>query len=579
MRKQNLWIILISLIIANIAFAEPWSFVGIADNRDAFQNYRYVLEQIRRMNTETNSVPIDFIVSLGDFDPLAENDAIYKEYFPDENPLYFPVMGNHEIEKQEDRDYMENVLLSRLGSIITRHDKQGNYYVDWKNARFIVLDQYSDFGIGNDKGWITEAGAAWLEDTIVSATNADHIFVGFHEPVFPRVRHLRPKGLTPAEINAWKMLVSHRDKVRAVFVAHTHNYSRMRVKDPEFAQTGYPNQVDGIYQIDVGNAGNTWGSDGKHTIVKVELDGSDVFFQVFQTPKEQDQFQETDQWVIHTDALAPPTEIKPSLSWRKGDDKGFLNPGEHFKRHLVARSFSDKPRADYNVQWSITGGQDQSIDRGETSFQIEPREKKQILQLNISTDNAQSGDVWTFKSLISSEEKAIQTNTETVLFPSHQSLDGSWLILSGDEPSCARVDVDDSAWMNTLVPEAWEKKVLPDYDGIAWYRLHFTVSEKTLASWGEKPLAIALGVIDDADEAFLNGAKIGQTGEFPPTEVSAWNVQRIYPLDRALLRKHNVLAVRVSDWGGGGGIYTGLTAIGPVSELHKAANTMKNERY
>ena len=74
-----------------------------------------------------------------------------------------------------------------------------------------------------------------VEQVIASAPpDIDHIFVAFHEPAFPRYRHIWDSfNASPEERDAfWNMLVAHNDIVRAVFVAHTHTYSRMRVLDP-----------------------------------------------------------------------------------------------------------------------------------------------------------------------------------------------------------------------------------------------------------------------------------------------------------------------------------------------------------
>ena len=570
MKKQILWLTIAYLLATGAAHADRWAFGVLADNRDRFQNYRYVLEQVKRINNdpEIYSVPIEFMAGVGDIDPLAENDAIYKEFFPNEKPLYFPIMGNHEIDKDADRDYMTQVILPRLGDTITRNsDEHGNYYCDWENVRFIALDQYSDFGVGNDKGWITAEGAAWLEDVITSATNADHIFVSCHEPVFPRKRHLRPDGLGVDELNAWKMLVSYSDKIRAVFVAHTHNYSRMRVINPTSAKTGYPDQEDGVYQVDVGNAGNTWEGDGKHTLVKVEIDGMDVLFRVFQTPENKNEFTETDRWEIKGTESEQKPHLKPALYWSNLDDRHGYEPGQVITRALMAHSFSDEPDNDYQMTWSIIDADNRKVATGNRSFDVAPREKKEIFRLSVPTENAKLGDIWTLKSEWTDGEEVAMEQVEKFTFPCYSSLEGLWHITKGDDHNWAKSECDDTSWKWTVIPNGWENDALPDYDGIAWYRLRFSISDQKLESWGEKPLAIVLGAIDDADETFLNGVLIGQTGEFPPAKVTAWDTLRFYEFDRHLLKKDNILAIRVSDWGGGGGIWKGPVAIGPTDEL------------
>ena len=140
---------------------------------------------------------------------------------------------------------------------------------------------------------------------------------------------------------------------------------------------------------------------------------------------------------------------------------------------------------------------------------------------------------------------------------------------AGDDPARAQVDFDDTSWKTAIVPLRWEDDALPDYDGMAWYRLRFSVPAEALDRWHGKPIAILLGAVDDADETYLNGRKIGASGAFPPDEKTAWDVLRLYEFDRGLIQGENVLAVRVSDTMGNGGIWRGPVAIGPAEELRQ----------
>src|SRR5207302_218309 len=69
---------------------------------------------------------------------------------------------------------------------------------------------------------------------------------------------------------------------------------------------------------------------------------------------------------------------------------------------------------------------------------------------------------------------------------------------------------------------------------------------------------LELGKIDDVDETFVNGVEVGQTGAFPPgfrSERQAFRRYRV-PADALNWGGQNVLAVRVYDGGGGGGIWS-----------------------
>lgn len=151
--------------------------------------------------------------------------------------------------------------------------------------------------------------------------------------------------------------------------------------------------------------------------------------------------------------------------------------------------------------------------------------------------------------------------------PGFLNLAGTWKILEGDDPAWSGRDVDESGWKRTSVPGGWERDALPVYDGTAWYRLHFDVAEATRASWGGKEIVLLMGAIDDADETFLNGTKVGAAGVFAPVQETAWDQPRLYRFPADLLGSNNVLAVRVSDWGGGGGIWRAPVAVGPADEV------------
>jgi sialate O-acetylesterase len=107
-----------------------------------------------------------------------------------------------------------------------------------------------------------------------------------------------------------------------------------------------------------------------------------------------------------------------------------------------------------------------------------------------------------------------------------------------------KTDFDDHGWKIMSLPTIWEKAGYPDLDGIVWFREKVNVP----ASWVGKPLEIDLGPIDDNDITWFNGKKIGAT--------EGWLVPRSYKIPGDLVKAgENVIAVRVTDLGGNGGIY------------------------
>src|ERR1051326_681558 len=133
---------------------------------------------------------------------------------------------------------------------------------------------------------------------------------------------------------------------------------------------------------------------------------------------------------------------------------------------------------------------------------------------------------------------------------------------TGDNLQWKATTFNDAAWKVIKTSIMWEEQGY-DYDGYAWYRFHFKLpsSIKTRSYWKDT-LRFYLAKIDDVDETFLNGEKIAQTGSFPTDNGgydTKYDESREYHVatNSKLLRwdKENVLAVRVYDGGGGGGIF------------------------
>jgi len=138
---------------------------------------------------------------------------------------------------------------------------------------------------------INDAGRNWVEKTITSAPEKiKHIFIFFHEPAFPRVRHIGNSfDANPKLRNLfWNMLMRHKNKVRAVFVGHTHHYYKMKIADPESEEANspkkFPMQKGGIYQIDIGAAGRSHTLN--ETYVQTVIADDKIIVNVFQRRRE-----------------------------------------------------------------------------------------------------------------------------------------------------------------------------------------------------------------------------------------------------------------------------------------------------
>lgn len=133
-------------------------------------------------------------------------------------------------------------------------------------------------------------------------------------------------------------------------------------------------------------------------------------------------------------------------------------------------------------------------------------------------------------------------------------LNGSWKFSIGDNEKWAAADYNDSNWERIQVPSQWENQGFHGYDGFAWYRTNFNFPSSLKA----QSLFLKLGTIDDVDEVYVNGKRVGRTGTFPPHFSTAYNSNRVYHVPVGYLKENkNTIAVRVYDDIGEGGIVHG----------------------
>jgi GH15 family glucan-1,4-alpha-glucosidase len=141
-----------------------------------------------------------------------------------------------------------------------------------------------------------------------------------------------------------------------------------------------------------------------------------------------------------------------------------------------------------------------------------------------------------------------------------------WKFTISDSAQFSLETYNDQHWRSIIVPSSWESQGFTDYDGIAWYRVSFTIPKNLTTD----DLILFAGIIDDADETYLNGVLIGASGKFPPNDVSAWDLQRKYEIPKELIKSTNTLAIRVFDGASDGGIYGGKLSFLPKKQYDEA---------
>jgi sialate O-acetylesterase len=141
-------------------------------------------------------------------------------------------------------------------------------------------------------------------------------------------------------------------------------------------------------------------------------------------------------------------------------------------------------------------------------------------------------------------------NMDSMAKARNQAVLASIQQLQGSLPDAATVqnwpatDLNDTAWASMALPQLWESGPLPDIDGTVWFRKIIQLTKEQ----ADQQAVLHLAMIDDNDEAYVNGEKIGTT--------NGYNVKRVYRVPAGVLKEgRNVIAVRVDDTGGGGGVY------------------------
>lgn len=118
---------------------------------------------------------------------------------------------------------------------------------------------------------------------------------------------------------------------------------------------------------------------------------------------------------------------------------------------------------------------------------------------------------------------------------------------------------DDKAWKPIKIGAHWEGQGYPALDGWAWYRLAVDVPPhpQPLSPQGKaEQWYLNTEGVDDAYEIYINGTKVGSGGDIP-NKKTAFEDRTAHAIPAGLLKpgEKNVIAVRVYDWYGAGGIH------------------------
>lgn len=136
--------------------------------------------------------------------------------------------------------------------------------------------------------------------------------------------------------------------------------------------------------------------------------------------------------------------------------------------------------------------------------------------------------------------------------------------LQGDDMNWAKAELDDASWSEIDITRPWDQQGFPQNTmSYAWYRIHVTIPKSVFqGSDQQNVLIFELPMVDDVDECYLNGKLIGTTGRMPTNPAGYFcgvNVAQDFVVDVSRdgvrLDADNVVAVRVYNRGGSGGLY------------------------
>ncbi len=165
--------------------------------------------------------------------------------------------------------------------------------------------------------------------------------------------------------------------------------------------------------------------------------------------------------------------------------------------------------------------------------------------------------------------------------PELEAVTGEWRFRRGDDPAWKERELDEGAWQAVRLPDTWERHSGYTANNVyGWFRRRVTIPKECRG----KEFDLLMGRIDDVDEVFFNGQRIGGTGSFPPDYKWADTVDRRYRVPASFVRGDgtDLIAVRVYDGANNGGIYStnkasrrvGPFAPGESASEHFTAHTL-----
>ncbi|HEX9600710.1 MAG TPA: sialate O-acetylesterase [Mariniflexile sp.] len=152
-----------------------------------------------------------------------------------------------------------------------------------------------------------------------------------------------------------------------------------------------------------------------------------------------------------------------------------------------------------------------------------------------------------FKDMISRYSKidmdSLAERQKKSILDEIERIQGSKIDMHAD-PKFRDPNFDDSNWPEMQAPKLWEHQQFPKLDGVVWMRKSIVVSKEDAG----KEAILELAKVDDEDVTYVNGVEVGTT--------NGYDKKRVYKIPAGVLKEgNNKIAVRITDYTGGGGIW------------------------
>jgi sialate O-acetylesterase len=255
---------------------------------------------------------------------------------------------------------------------------------------------------------------------------------------------------------------------------------------------------------------------------------SNMEFQVYKTINAEKEIADSNYPMIRhfgvaQDLSGTPKEDLKQGKWEAANKEtvgNFTAVGYYFARKLYAEL--KIPIGIINTSW---GGTNVETWTSREAFQNSPEFKAMIADVPVVD----------IDSVFEIYKKSVLDNLKKV-----QGFDVSM----ENENQFKELNFQDKNWPEIKVPSLWENQQIGNIDGIVWMRKTIVLT----AEQAKKEAVLHLAKVDDEDKTYVNGVEVGTN--------NLWDKLRVYKIPANVLKEgSNVIAVRITDYSGGGGIY------------------------